>query len=273
MRFVVPDDGDDRRSVAIRYCGDGYDQSVRDGWKPHADLACEPRPQIASLVGNGGESLHIAGLQVSLLAETADGALEQVARQGRGTNVHRCAGMYTGQMRGRYLDAGEECRQIGKRADFRERFNRHSLPRGQLGHHAVNGARQAVKLNSEFRCRQVCLNASQLGLGFGDFLRSLMPWTTAFHLADNAGDRDSHLAPGRGNVPWGALFRAAAEAGFSGSMCIETPPFAAGPDYSMEAWIGLREDMDLLVQRAFRGPVGGSTPEGGTAGGSRGGAT
>jgi len=109
--------------------------------------------------------------------------------------------------------------------------------------------------------------------GFDDFLRRLMPWTTAFHLADNAGDRDSHLAPGRGNVPWGAVFQAAAEAGFSGSMCIETPPFAAGPNYSMEAWIGLREDMDRLVKRAFRSPGDGSAANRGAVGGTTDGAT
>ena len=58
----------------------------------------------------------------------------------------------------------------------------------------------------------------------------------AFHLADNAGDRDSHLAPGRGLVDWHRVFNHMARIGFDGYACIETPPFASGPDYSIKAW-------------------------------------
>ncbi len=68
----------------------------------------------------------------------------------------------------------------------------------------------------------------------------------AFHLADNAGDRDSHLAPGHGRVDWTTVFRKAAEANYSGAMCIETPPFSAGPDYSVEAWRSMVDDCRRL---------------------------
>jgi len=69
----------------------------------------------------------------------------------------------------------------------------------------------------------------------------------AFHLADNAGDRDSHLAPGHGRVDWATVFQKAAEANFSGDMCIETPPFAAGPNYSFEAWKSMVDDCRRLA--------------------------
>ena len=73
----------------------------------------------------------------------------------------------------------------------------------------------------------------------------------AYHLADNAGDRDSHLAPGHGRVDWSTVFRKAAEAGFSGHMCIETPPFAPGPEYSGADWKQMVDDCDELVAAAL----------------------
>lgn len=69
----------------------------------------------------------------------------------------------------------------------------------------------------------------------------------AYHLADNAGDRDSHLAPGHGLVDWTTLFRKAADSGYAGTMCIETPPFAAGPEYSLEAWKAMVDDTEKLT--------------------------
>ena len=73
----------------------------------------------------------------------------------------------------------------------------------------------------------------------------------AFHLADNAGDRDSHLAPGHGRVEWGPVFRKAAELGYEFTMCIETAPFAFGPEYSRDAWKQMVTDTDALVEQAL----------------------
>lgn len=74
----------------------------------------------------------------------------------------------------------------------------------------------------------------------------------AFHLADNTGDnRDAHLAPGRGLVNWRSVFRRAAAAHFIGTMCIEAPPFAPGPNYSTDAWRQLFEDTAALAREAL----------------------
>ena len=74
----------------------------------------------------------------------------------------------------------------------------------------------------------------------------------AFHLADNAGDRDSHLAPGKGLFPWKELFKRlgknAPKRLMPGSLCVETPPFAPGPPYSPKAWKSLFEDANKLVR-------------------------
>ena len=74
----------------------------------------------------------------------------------------------------------------------------------------------------------------------------------AFHLADNAGDRDSHLAPGHGRVEWGHVFRTAQQLGHAHSMCIETPPFDFGPDFTDDAWKRMVEDTLALEQRASK---------------------
>jgi len=61
-------------------------------------------------------------------------------------------------------------------------------------------------------------------------------------------------APGHGLVDWNTVFRRAAEIGFSGCMCIETPPFAAGANgtYTVEAWKQMVDDTDTLVAQALR---------------------
>jgi sugar phosphate isomerase/epimerase len=85
-------------------------------------------------------------------------------------------------------------------------------------------------------------------------MAAMGPRLAGFHLADNAGDRDSHLAPGRGLVDWGRVFRGAAGLGFAGSMCIETPPFAQGPEYRPEAWRELVAQTDRLARQALGNP-------------------
>lgn len=84
-----------------------------------------------------------------------------------------------------------------------------------------------------------------------EFLDAMAPGLIAFHLVDNAGDRDSHLAPGRGNVDWDYTFRGMHRLGYTGQACIETPPFAFGPDYQPEAWKQLVSDTEALALRAL----------------------
>lgn len=87
--------------------------------------------------------------------------------------------------------------------------------------------------------------------GADAFVGAMSPHLVAFHLADNAGDRDSHLAPGHGRVEFGSVFRKAAEMGYEFSMCIETPPFAQGPAYSLDAWKQMVVDTEALAKAAL----------------------
>jgi len=86
--------------------------------------------------------------------------------------------------------------------------------------------------------------------GAGAFFEAMAPRLAAFHLADNAGDRDSHLAPGHGLVDWDQFFRQAARLDYRYGMCVEAPPFAPAP-YSLEAWEQMFAGLDELVRRAL----------------------
>ena len=74
----------------------------------------------------------------------------------------------------------------------------------------------------------------------------------AFHLADNGGDRDSHLQPGKGNYCWDKFFKALDKINFTGNICVETPPFAIGPNYSKEAWIKMFAELNELAEKSLK---------------------
>ena len=84
-----------------------------------------------------------------------------------------------------------------------------------------------------------------------DILEAMGERVAAWHLADNAGDRDSHLAPGHGAVDWDGVFRFAAKLGFSEAVTMETAPWGQGPDYAIETWQRSVNELEELVQRAL----------------------
>jgi sugar phosphate isomerase/epimerase len=89
-------------------------------------------------------------------------------------------------------------------------------------------------------------------MGPAAFFDAMAPRLIAFHLADNAGDRDSHLAPGHGLVDWKAVFSRLHRLGYRHPACIETPPFAHGPNasYSLTAWRKMVADTAALAAKA-----------------------
>ena len=87
------------------------------------------------------------------------------------------------------------------------------------------------------------------------FFEAMESALVALHLSDSAGDRDMHIAPGRGLVNWERLFRAAARIGFSRAMCIETAPFAHAVNtiFPVEAWRELLQGTARLAAAAVDG--------------------
>ena len=89
--------------------------------------------------------------------------------------------------------------------------------------------------------------------GPANFFEAMSKRLVAFHLHDNAGDRDSHLAPGHGLVDWKVLFGRMAEMKFSDAVCIEAPPFNYSDNYkySLDAWKQLIEETDALAENGI----------------------
>ncbi len=85
------------------------------------------------------------------------------------------------------------------------------------------------------------------------FFETMSQHLVAFHLQDNAGDRDSHLAPGHGLVDWNTIFRSMFKIQYAYSACIEAPPFSYGPNYthSIDSWKKLIEETDSLVRKSI----------------------
>lgn len=48
------------------------------------------------------------------------------------------------------------------------------------------------------------------------------------HASDNNAERDDHLVPGRGSIPWGPAFDALREAGFPGPLTVELRDYVGG---------------------------------------------
>lgn len=75
----------------------------------------------------------------------------------------------------------------------------------------------------------------------------------SFHLHDNSGDRDLHIAPGRGLIDWKVIFRAMRDSGFAAPACIEASPFNYGLNgrHSPDAWKILIEETTALAEKCL----------------------
>lgn len=133
-----------------------------------------------------------------------------------------------------------------------------NLPPAGEGDRFMGRPEHFPRVQKEFGHRHLgfCLDTGHALISAGperanEFYEAMVPRLVAYHLVDNAGDRDSHLAPGRGLVNWDKVFKGAAEIHFNRCLCIETPPFAQGPDYSQDAWRQMVKETDGLVSRAL----------------------
>ncbi len=93
-----------------------------------------------------------------------------------------------------------------------------------------------------------------------EFFDAMGDELAAFHLADNAGDRDSHLAPGHGLVDWDLVFGKMLSMKYGFGACIEAPPFAPGPPYEHAAWRTMLQELDRLVGSAAAKLKNGNQP-------------
>ncbi|HEU5360170.1 MAG TPA: sugar phosphate isomerase/epimerase family protein [Candidatus Deferrimicrobiaceae bacterium] len=78
----------------------------------------------------------------------------------------------------------------------------------------------------------VCLDLGHAHIG-GDVKRAIRdsaPRLTHVHASDNHGDRDDHLVPGRGTIPWKEVFAELEAIGFPGPFIVELRDYTRGDD-------------------------------------------
>ena len=94
------------------------------------------------------------------------------------------------------------------------------------------------------------------GKGYGTaalqvIIRYFKDHVRVLHLHDNNGESDQHLIPGQGTIPWGEVFKALKEIGYSGDFTLEADAFLK--DYSnenvLDGVIKLRESATELARR------------------------
>lgn len=88
---------------------------------------------------------------------------------------------------------------------------------------------------------QICLDtghvATQEGMDIAEQVRLLGSHIRALHIHDNSGEKDQHLYPGRGVIPWKDFAQALKDVGFSGVFSLETNPAGglAEPEFIRQA--------------------------------------
>jgi sugar phosphate isomerase/epimerase len=78
----------------------------------------------------------------------------------------------------------------------------------------------------------VCLDLGHAHIGgdVGNAIRESAPRLIHVHASDNHGDRDDHLVPGRGGIPWKEVFAQLREIGFPGPFTVELRDTTRGDD-------------------------------------------
>ena len=157
-----------------------------------------------------------------------------------------------------YAQAGKTLQNLLK---FGEQFNFRIALENMLPHsggHFGSRNEHLLKLYEENRHPNLgfCLDTGHSLIANGPKAMStydaMKKHLIAFHLQDDAGDKDSHLQPGKGNYFWKELFTQLNQTGFTGNVCVEAPPFTFGPNYSKEAWKKMFAELNELVEKSLQ---------------------
>lgn len=133
-----------------------------------------------------------------------------------------------------------------------------NMPPGIFGDHFASRPEHFTLFKERFACPNLgfCLDTGHAHIslkadGPSIFFDAMKENIVAFHIQDNPGDRDLHLAPGYGLIDWERVFKKMAEIEFSHPACIEAPPFGYTNNckYSADLWKTMLEDVDSLATK------------------------
>ena len=71
------------------------------------------------------------------------------------------------------------------------------------------------------------------------------------HASDNHGEKDEHLVPGKGAVPWSGVTKALGEAGFGGPFTIELRDYTRGENPAYDGFDRILSDCRSSLDRMF----------------------
>jgi sugar phosphate isomerase/epimerase len=72
------------------------------------------------------------------------------------------------------------------------------------------------------------------------------------HASDNRGEKDEHLVPGKGEIPWDGVTTALREAGFGGPFTVELRDYTRGESPAYKDFDRILTECRASLNRMFR---------------------
>jgi sugar phosphate isomerase/epimerase len=73
------------------------------------------------------------------------------------------------------------------------------------------------------------------------------------HASDNRGEKDEHLVPGKGAIPWNSVTKALRETGFDGPFTVELRDDTRGENPTYKDFDQILSECRASLDRMFRG--------------------
>jgi sugar phosphate isomerase/epimerase len=73
------------------------------------------------------------------------------------------------------------------------------------------------------------------------------------HASDNRGEKDEHLVPGKGTIPWNGVATALREIGFDGPFTVELRDYTRGENPTYKDFDRILSECRASLDRMFRG--------------------
>jgi sugar phosphate isomerase/epimerase len=84
-------------------------------------------------------------------------------------------------------------------------------------------------------------------------VRAAGPRLIHVHASDNRGEKDEHLVPGKGAIPWNRVSTALRETGFDGPFTVELRDYTRGENPTYKDFDQILSECRASLDRMFRG--------------------
>jgi len=84
-------------------------------------------------------------------------------------------------------------------------------------------------------------------------VRAAGPRLIHVHASDNRGEKDEHLVPGKGTIPWNGVATTLGEIGFDGPFTVELRDYTRGENPTYKDFDRILSECRASLDRMFRG--------------------